>query len=204
MTDDALRRHYQGGLARRTNPTPSVTLEQLEALAGGRLREAEALNLLDQVMADEGLRAEYEVLRAVHVAGRAAAARRRRLQVGLGVAAGLLLAVTGVLSLRGVGPTGVGLRGTDSAVELQEPEEDAPTTLPVTLIWHPVEGATAYRIELVTDEGVVALMRSTSDTVLVLDEGDALASGTYRWWVEARIPSGHARSPLRRLTLRGP
>lgn len=204
MTDDELRRQYQGGLTRRAAMTPEMSVEQVEALAAGRLPEAEALRLLDQIMADEGLRAEYELLRAIHAAGRSSTAHRRRWQLGVGIAATFLLATVGVLAYVGTRGDRAETRGADSAVELLAPEEQTPAVIPFTLAWRPVAGAVGYRVELLAEDGTVTLTRTVGDTVLVLTAGEAPASGTYQWWVEARVPSGHVRSTLRRLTLQGP
>jgi hypothetical protein len=220
MSDEELRRLYQGALARRSGGS-GPSLEQLEALAAGRLGEQESLQLLDQVMAREDLRAEYDMLRAVHLAGQgedlavparpgaipsraAPGASRRPWYLGLGLAASFLLAVGLWYGLGGKGDTPEQMRGAEAPVELHSPAAGSAARVPVVLAWAPVDGATSYRVELVNDAGAVVLTRETTDTATTLVPEDGLAPGAYRWWVEAQVPTGHVRSVLREVRLQAP
>lgn len=221
MSDDELRRLYQGALGRRSGG-PGPSLEQLEALAAGRLGEEESLRLLDVVMARDDLRAEYAMLRSVHlasqphgpamqgrrpgeIAGRAApVAARRSWYLGVGLAAALLLAVGLWYGRGGAGDTVEQMRGADSTLLLHTPEAGSAVPVPVLLAWAPVEGATSYRVELVNDAGAAVLTRQTPDTTITLRAEDGLAPAAYRWWVEAQVPSGHVRSVLREVRLQAP
>lgn len=216
MSDDDLRRLYQGALGRRSG-RDGPSLEQLEALAAGRLGEEEALRLLDQVMARDDLRAEFAMLRSVDLAGhpeglagpeaatgRAAFRRGSRSRyVGLGLAASLLLAV-GLWYGLDARDTALQMRGVDSTVELRSPEAGSAARVPVLLAWAPVEGATSYRVELVNDAGATVLTRDTPDTAMTLLPEDGLTPGAYHWWIEARVPAGHVRSSVREVRLQAP
>lgn len=220
MSDDELRRLYQGALKRRSGGA-GPSLEELEALAAGRLSEQESLRLLDLVMANDQLRAEFELLRSVHVAsegkgpavpgtrpggmpGRAAPAPARRSRyLALGLAASLLLAV-GLWYGLGAGDAAEQTRGADSTVELHAPGAGSVARPPVVLAWAPVEGASSYRVELVNADGVVVLTRQTPDTAIALLPEHGLAPGAYHWWVEAQVPAGHLRSALREVRLQAP
>lgn len=220
MSDDELQRLYQGALKRRSGGA-GPALEQLEALAAGRMSEEESLRLLDQVMANDQLKAEFELLRAVHMAGagegpavpgtrpggipgRAAPAPvRRPWYLGLGLAASLLLAV-GLWYGLGAGDAAEQTRGADSTVELHAPGAGSAARVPVLLAWAPVEGATSYRVELVNDSGATVLTRHTPDTAITLVPEDGLAPGAYHWWIEAQVPAGHVRSTVREVKLQGP
>lgn len=221
MTDDQLRRHYQAALRRRSGGD-GPSLEQLEALAAGRLGEEESLRLLDLVMARDDLRAEYAMLRSVHLAsqgedptmpgvrpgaipGRTAPkAPRRSWYLGLGLAASLLLAVGLWLGRHRAGETGEQMRGTDSTMALHSPEAGSTMRLPVVLTWAPVEGASSYRVELFGDAGATVLTRQTPDTTITLLADDGLVPGAYHWWVLAQVPAGQVRSALREVKLQAP
>lgn len=222
MSDDELRRLYRGALGRRSSGA-APTLEQLEALAAGRLGEEESLKLLDVVMARDDLRAEYAMLRSVHLAGRPddaaapvarpgtipgrvahAAPLRRSWYLGLGLAASLLLALGLWYGRNGAGDAAELMRGADSTLELHSPEAGGAAQVPVVLAWGPVKGATSYRVELVNDAGATVLTREAADTTTTLMARDGLPGGTYHWLVEARVPAGLVRSALREVTLQAP
>lgn len=203
MNLDEVRRLYQAGLADRMAPAPEISVEQLEALAAHRLPEAEALALLDRVMADEGLRREYELLRSIHEAGRVLPPLRR--WAPLAFAATLLLAVGGTYLVQRARVDGVDpVRGPGSAVELVAPAEAAVVSLPATFTWRSVEGVVRYRVEMLDGAGVPVLAQETSDTSVIVPAGAAGANAEYRWWVEASFPSGATRSPMRTVVLTPP
>jgi hypothetical protein len=196
MTDD-LRDRYRDALRARggANGPQQVPLERLEALAAGRLGEDDAMALLDRVMADETLRREFELLRAVHEAAAPSAPARRWLGP-LALAATMVIAIGGPLLLtsRGDGDA-PRLRGGDtSGIALVAPAADEAVTAPVTLAWRPVEGAMRYGLEVLDEDGAVAFSQELRDTVLVLPQGAVDAGARYRWLVTARVPGGTVRS----------
>lgn len=222
MIDDELRRFYQAAVGRRSQGA-GPSLEQLEALAAGRLGEEESLRLLDQVMARDDLRAEYAMLRSVHLAGQsddlvgpgvrpgaipgriASPTRPRRAwYLGVGVAASLLLAVGLWLGRGGASDPVDQVRGAASTIELHAPAAGGTARMPVVLAWGPVGGATSYRVELVNDAGATVLVRDTPDTTTTLMVQDGLPGGAYHWLVEARVPAGNVRSALREVRLQAP
>jgi hypothetical protein len=205
VSDNELRRRYEGGLSRRVEAGPAVSIDELESLVAGRLEEGEALRVLDLVMSDRALRAEYEMLRAVSAAGKPRVPQRGRSWVmGIGLAASLLLAAGLWQVLDRLPRPGPVVRGGDSAVELLEPTEGSDVRAPVVLRWRHVEGARVYRVEILNAQGEVALTRSVPDTLLTVPRGELPAAGSYRWWVEARLPPGDVQSTLRGFTLQAP
>lgn len=202
MSIEEIRQRYQAALARRVDPAPGVSLEQLEALVAHRLPEAEALALLDRVMADDGLRREYEMLRSVHVASIASRPMQWWRPV-LAVAASLALVVTiGALMRAGGGPAGT-VRGDPRAELLALPAPGAVAALPATLVWHAVPGARSYRVEVLDPDGAVLHARETRDTFAVVGTADVPA-GVAQWWVEVRFTAGAERSVLRPVRFTGP
>lgn len=198
MSAEEIRRHYQAALARRADPQSGVSVEQLEALAAHRLPEAEALALLDRVMADDGLRREYELLRSLHTAG-AAVPPKRWLRPALALAAGLAAVVTiGNLVRAGREPAGTA-RGSGGTALLAQPASGAVATLPATLAWHPASGARSYRLQVLDPDGGVLMTRETTDTAITVQAGEVHA-GPAHWWVEVRLTAGTGRSELRAVT----
>ena len=201
MSAGEIRRRYQSALARRSDPAPGVSVEQLEALAAHRLPEGEALALLDRVMADEGLRHEYELLRSLHAAD-AAARPRRWLRPALALAAGVTVVVTiGTLMRAGGEPATV--RGIPGGALLALPASGAVASLPTTLTWRSVPGARSYQVEILDRDGAVLHTRETRDTTIAVGTGDVPA-GPAQWWVEVRLATGADRSELRTITFAEP
>lgn len=206
MTDEErLREAYRRASAAR--PHVPISPEQLDALAAGRLRGDAALALLDRVMADPVARREFELLRAVHEAGRPPASRVSFRWMGLAAAAALLIAVPLLRPGRGAdAPAGDApvVRGGAAAVALLAPDSAAMVDAPVEFRWRPVAGALRYRLEVIEADGSVAFERELPDTVLALAP-DALPAGmALQWRVEAVTPEGVRRSLTSRFTLRRP
>jgi hypothetical protein len=230
MSDGRLRELYQAALAARAGgggshgercPTP----EAIVALVRREGPEEERLETLDQVMACNACRREFDLLRAIESAGTEAAGKKplartlrfpaRLLRAApLAIAASLLLAIG--LGVReransASGPDGPDVMrgGTGSAVMLITPE-DADTTVapgaPVTFAWRPDPGAVRYVLEVLDADASVVIGESTSDTVVTLRDISRLTPGTeYRWWVRAVADGGPQRaSPVRRLRVRAP
>jgi hypothetical protein len=114
------------------------------------------------------------------------------------LAATLLLAVgLGRLVLKPAEDT---VRSGDTGrVELIAPGAEVPAGSPVSFAWRPVEGASRYRLEVLTPSGDLAIEAETHDTALTSDSAARLAPGSYQWWVIALSPAPGPRSELRRL-----
>lgn len=199
--DERLRRIYRGALDRQPPLAgPAPTPEELEALAGGRLTGDPATQLLDRVMADPRLQAEFELLRATHVAGRQLS--RPLVPRWLAVAAVVTLTASGLLTWRAWrtdGPTVV--RG-GTTVALAAPVAAASVAPPVRLVWRSVPNALRYRLEVIDDAGAAIVSTILPDTSLVLAPGQVTAGASYRWWIEVSLSAGgSARSEVRRFTV---
>lgn len=204
MTEDRLRESYQASLRARPGDGAAsvVPVEQLEALAAGRLPEAEALPLLDRVMSDEALQREFELLRAVHAAATPATRAAWWRTPALVASSAAVIALCVLLFRSPSGPERPVVRGGAAGITPAAPDGDAAVSLPAELAWHPVPGALRYRVEVLTAEGVPAFSGETRDTSLSLDAGAVAAGATYRWWVEAVTPGGSLRSEPRGVTVR--
>jgi hypothetical protein len=207
MTDDErLRRRYQAALARQPaglDPRPEP--EELAELATGRLPEDRALALLDRVMADPTLRAEYEVLRATHAAAGTRPARPPAPRWML-LAAGLTLAAAGTLTWRVLSREPIAVvRGT-SPITLAVPADGDRLAGPIRLAWRTHPNALRYQLTVVAEDGgavVAALV--TADTATTLAADAVVAGASYRWWVEATTAIGETgRSAARRFTVAPP
>jgi hypothetical protein len=204
MTDETrLRAWYTEALARRAGgeagePDP----EALDALAAGRLDDAQALPLLDRVMSDPGLLREYEMLRAIHAAGhrRSFAAPR---WLALAAALTIIGSATVVWRATRSGDSPAAVRG-GAAVVLVAPPPDAAVVEPVRLAWRAVPAAVRYVVEVTDAEGRAVMREETPDTVLAIPPGLLAAGSAYQWWVEARTPAGPVRSNPRRLAIAPP
>ncbi|MGE0442012.1 MAG: hypothetical protein AB7S39_16105 [Gemmatimonadales bacterium] len=189
MNDEELRRGYRDALRGRPGDEVArgVSLEQIEALAAGRLPEPEAMALLDRVMADDRLRAEFELLRSVHEAAVQAPSRRWVAPVVL--AATVVVAVGGAILTRPRGGDPPRVRsGGVVAVALLAPAEDASLPRPVVLTWRPVADAVRYGVEVLDEAGTVVFTGTTRDTLVALPDSVLAGGARYRWLVSATTP----------------
>jgi hypothetical protein len=205
MTDHRLSAEYRRGVdAHATGrPVPDVPPERLEALAAGRLPEAEAAELMDQVMAHAELMREFELLRAIHRAG-AKASPATRWRVPAALAAAAVLAVVGTVLYRGaVRPERPPLRGgtVQETVALVAPTDGARVPRPLTMVWRSVPDAARYRLTVIDQDGNAAFTSTTSDTTLVIPDSALHAGMPYRWWVETTVPAGVVRAAPERFRL---
>jgi hypothetical protein len=69
-----------------------------------------------------------------------------------------------------------------------------PPGSPIVFAWHPITGATRYRLELLTGDGTLTLEAETADTGITLQGAADLAPGDYLWWVAATSAGISARS----------
>jgi hypothetical protein len=202
MTDERLQALYAEVVARRAEaagrgrpacPAPDAILALVER-AGA---EVGRLATLDHVMACAACLAEFELLRAVVVAGRPPAGRRLTWPV-LALAATVLIAV-GLGGLwrarqdRAPGPP-VMRGGAEGAVSTVLPDPDRPAARPVVFVWHAVPGATRYALEMIDPDGRPAFMAGTADTSVTLPPTVTLDAGAeYRWIVRAALAGGGER-----------
>lgn len=203
VTEAQLKEAYQAHLARsRRDRASCPSPEAIQALVRREGDEASRLATLDHVMSCGDCRTELDLLRTVEEAGQrsgaVAAPGRRRWMMPAALAATLLLAVgLGRLVLKPAEDT---VRSGDRGrVELIAPGAEVPAGSPVSFAWRPVEGASRYRLEVLTPSGDLAIEAETHDTALTSDSAARLAPGSYQWWVIALSPTPGPRSELRRL-----
>jgi hypothetical protein len=200
VTEAQLKEAYQAHLARsRRDRASCPSPEAIQALVRREGDEASRLATLDHVMSCGDCRTELDLLRTVEEAGQrsgaVAAPGRRRWMMPAALAATLLLAVgLGRLVLKPAEDT---VRS--GRVELIAPGAEVPAGSPVSFAWRPVEGASRYRLEVLTPSGDLAIEAETHDTALTSDSAARLAPGSYQWWVIALSPAPGPRSELRRL-----
>ena len=179
-----------------------VPVETIQALATGAYASADREALLDQVLGDAAMSAEFRFFRDVaREAPRAAGFRWPRLAGPLALAAGAVLAVA--LGTRLVTGAPEPYRGDASDVQTVAPATVADAGS-VVFTWHRVPGAEGYDLEVTSDDGLAVVTAATADTTytatLSASGGPAL-----RWWVTARHDDGRSsRSAVQMLTLRSP
>ncbi|MBK8250419.1 MAG: hypothetical protein IPK85_23935 [Gemmatimonadetes bacterium] len=202
MTNDELQVAYQQLLARRRAATRvgCAHLEDVQRVATARLQHERDAGVFDHVMACAACRSEYELLRATSQAARAVApSALRRVWMPLAAAATALLAVTLYFRAPAAGTSGVRADDT-TAVRVVAPSSVATGTA-ITVAWHPVAGADAYRVELLDTLGTALHSSVTSDSSLTVPAA-VLPLGTEAvdWLVVARRADGNeTRSPLVRV-----
>lgn len=196
--DERIRRSYQAALSRRSAGTVPPPLEQLEALAAGRLDADTALPLLDLVMSDPQLRAEFELLRATHAAGRTRLSRPIPAWAGLAATVFLVASVGLVWQATRREPAVVRSPGT----LLAAPANAATVAAPVTLHWHRARRALRYEVRVMTGTGDPVLTITTTDTAIVVAAGLLQPGATYRWWIDiVSETGGSTRSEVRQFSL---
>jgi hypothetical protein len=208
VNEQKLREIYSGIMASRTpggRATACPSPEAILALVKREGGETERLGILDHVMSCAECRADFDLLRSIEEAGAATAASRparRGWLMPAALAASVLLAITiGRLGLPGTPEDEVVRSGSDGGVTLLAPPPELPAGAPVLFAWHPIPGASRYRLEVLTGDGEVALEAETADTAITLQGVADLAPGDYQWWVGATAAGAEARSRLRPLRL---
>jgi hypothetical protein len=211
MNEERLREIYAGLMTSRGAKAGGRTAvcpapETLLALVRREGGEEERLATLDHVMSCIDCRKEFDLLRSIELAGAQAGAAaqpgRRRWTLPVALAASALLAlVIGRLALPPVPESEVMRSGPDAGVILVAPARQQAIGSPIVFAWHPITGATRYRLEVLTGDGTVALEAETTDTSIMLQGAADLAPGDYQWWVAATSAGVSARSPLRPLRL---
>lgn len=210
VNEERLREVYAGVMASRgakagrsgACPSPEAML----ALVRHEGAEDARLATLDHVMSCADCRSEFDLLRSIELAGAEAGAGtrpgRRSWVMPAALAASVLLAVViGRLALPVVPENEVVRSGPDGGVTLVAPATEAPAGSPVRFAWHPIPGAGRYRLEVLTNQGEVALEAETADTSITLQSAAGLPPGDYQWWVGVTPAGTAARSALRPLRL---
>ncbi len=210
MNDDRLREVYAGVMAARGRRSARAVAcpapEAMLALARREGAEEDRLVTLDHVMSCADCRAEFDLLRSIEIAGAEAGAAakpgRRSWLMPAALAASVLLAVLiGRLALPTPSEDEIVRSGEDGGVTLLAPPAEAAAGSPMVFAWHPIPGASRYRLEVLTAEGEVALEAETADTTITLRGVADLTPGDYQWWVGTTAAGASLRSSLRRLRL---
>jgi hypothetical protein len=210
VNEERLREVYagvmasRGAMAGRTVACPSP--EAVLALVRREGSESSRLATLDHVMSCAECRSEFDLLRSIELAGAEAGAQarpgRRKWLLPAALAASVLLAVViGRFALWTVPESEVVRSGSDLGVTLLAPPAESPAGSPMLFAWHPVPDAGRYRLEVLTNDGEVALEAETVDTAIMLQSAAGLTPGDYKWWVGATAAGAAARSALRPLRL---
>jgi hypothetical protein len=196
MTDEELRRVYQAAVAtRQTGREDCPAPEALSSLVAREGNESNRLALLDHVMTCPACRHEFELLRAVHVAGRPRPAWRYQ-PLALAASIALLVGLGGAALWSRLMPSGPDtLRGGAGQVELVRPTAGSVVTPPLTLVWRTVSGTRIYTVELLAPDGRLVKSWTTADTSITLSNPASahVPAGAYAWWVRARLPDGSER-----------
>jgi hypothetical protein len=206
VNDQQLRQIYGDIMMARGRSGHSACPEPEAILALVRREGPEETRLatLDHVMSCADCRSEFDLLRSIELAGAeagAAARPGRRWLAPLALAASVLFAlVIGRYALPGAPESDVVRSGADGGVTLLAPPPAASTGSPLLFAWHPIAGASRYRLEVMNAAGEVVLEAETADTAIVLRSAADLQPGEYQWWVGATAPV-ETRSALRPLRL---
>jgi hypothetical protein len=207
VNDQQLRAIYGDIMTSRSRSRPSACPEPEAILALGRREgpEETRLAVLDHVMSCADCRSEFDLIRSIELAGAdagAVARPGRRWMAPLALAASVLLAVViGRYALPGTPERDVVRSGEKDRLTLLAPPTEAATGSPILFVWHPIEGAGRYRLEVMNAGGEVVLEAETADTAMLLQSAADLKPGEYQWWVGATAPAD-ARSALRPLRLK--
>lgn len=187
MNDEELRREYQRS-PRAAPPGPHSDPEQLERIVNGEGSEAERLLALEHVLQCPTCGPELNLLRAAS-AGARAAQRQAPVARWLALAAVAILVIgLGALTLRSrrMTPNADVMRGQAEAMSLIEPASGASLERPIRLTWHAVDGATSYRVELLSTAGDLIGAWTTRDTSLAIADSTRVGrSSSYDVWVRA-------------------
>jgi hypothetical protein len=204
VNDERLRAIYGGVMTSRARSGQSACPEPEAILALVRREGPEEIRLatLDHVMSCSDCRSEFDLLRSIELAGGQAGAARpgRRWMAPLALAASVLLAVVVGRYTLPAPERDVVRSGAEDRVTLLAPPPEAAAGSPLLFAWHPLAGASRYRLEVMNTAGEVVLEAETADTAILLQSAAGLEAGDYQWWVGATAP-GAARSELRPLRL---
>jgi hypothetical protein len=205
MNDEELRREYQRS-PKVAPPGPHPEPEQLEKIVNGEGSEAERLSLLEHVLRCPTCGPELDLLRTAAEGSRAAERRMPATRWLAFAAAALLLIGIGSLTLHGrrLTPPADVLRGNAQSISLIEPSTGASIAGPVHLAWHRLDGATTYRVELLSTGGELIGSWNTPDTTLAIPDSSRVSSNvSYDAWVRATLADRtEVSSPIMRFTVK--
>jgi len=189
MNDEELRLEYQRS-SKAAPPGAHPDPEQLERIVNGEGSEAQRLVVLEHVFQCPTCGPELNLLRAAS-AGARAAHRQTPVARWLALAAVAILVIgLGGLTLRSrrMTPNADVMRGRVEAMSLIEPASGANLERPIRLTWHAVDGATSYRVELLSTAGDLIGAWTTRDTSLAIsDSARVRPSSSYDVWVRATL-----------------
>ena len=205
MNDEELQREYQRA-SRGAPPGAHPEPEQLERIVSGAGSETERLALLEHVLRCPTCGPELDLLRAANEGARAAE-RRMPATRWLALAAVAILVVgigTLVLRGRGVTPAADVMRGHRQALSLIEPAVGDRLAAPVRITWHAIDGATSYRVELLSTSGELVAGWNTADTSSAIpDSAHVRANDEYDVWVRATLADRtEVSSPIVRFSVK--
>jgi hypothetical protein len=205
MNDEELRREYQrslGGTPPGAHPEP----DQLEQIVNGSLPEAARLALLEHVLRCPTCRPELDLLRAAHEGSRAAERRMPATRWLALAAAALLVVGIGALVVRSrsIVPPAEVMRGRPRALSLIEPAAGDRIAAPARVTWHAIEGATTYRVELLSTAGELVASWSSPDTTSAIpDSAHVMPDQQYDVWVRATLADRtEVSSPIVRFSVK--
>ena len=201
--EDLVRLYQRGTAARSANREGCLTPEALLAVVEQRGSERDRTESVNHAMACPECAEELELLRSTRVVQDRARLPRNALALAASI---VIVAGLGYYSLGRTRPSAAvdgGLtRGTPD-VELVDPAAAPGERLPA-VHWHPVEGATAYVVELRRDDGTLVTRSRTSDTTFAIADSvrAVVPGGEVYWGVIARLGDGsELRSASRRIRI---
>jgi hypothetical protein len=206
MNDEELRIEYKRA-SRVAPPGAHPEPELLERIVNGEGSEAERLEVLEHVLRCPTCGPELDLLRSATEGSRAAERRAPARQWLALAAAALLIVGIGTLTLRtrhnNFSREDV-MRGHAQSIAMIEPSTGSSLARPVRLAWHSLEGATSYRVELLTTGGELIGSWHTSDTTLAIpDTARVNANAPYDVWVRATLADRtEVSSPIVRFTVK--
>jgi hypothetical protein len=207
VNEQRIREIYAGVMASRGKTRSAGACPAPEAILALVRREGTEdarLATLDHVMSCAECRSEFDLLRSIEEAGTQAGAARpayRRWTMPVALAASVLFAVVIGRYMLPAAPDDEVFRGDDSGVTLLAPPPEVAAGTPIAFAWHPIPGATRYRLEVLSTGGELALEAETADTTVTLRGTADLAPGDYQWWVGSTVAGAPTRSAFRPLRL---
>lgn len=209
MSDDKFRTAFNTDV---TNNAPGNRLacpspEQLQSLAAsGQGGNSTNLKMLDHVFGCAYCRADFALLRAVHVGVQLAESESVRQTPnrnwftgpGLAIAATLLFAIGigGEVFRRSRASELRGANTDASDVAVVSPASASTIAPDVAFVWHKVAGAATYEIQVLDTAGVVIASHITADTVFTSsaeERGRIAAVLAFDWFVSAKRSDGNER-----------
>lgn len=190
--DDRLRRLYDLALSRRGGNRFDLPVETIHALATSTYTGADRIPLLDRVLGDPALAAEFDFFAEV---GRespgSARVPARSFPPAFSLAASVALFIGAGVLWRATRPAPDVPRGPTDALVVASPLAGGTIESGSPFVWLSLPGATIYRIRVIDGNGAEVFSRETADTAVTIPAEVSLEPGsTYSWWVVASLPDG--------------